>query len=48
MEIGKSIIDIISQIRGQKINNVSLKTSVKNLKLKVNKDLKDAWQSKDS
>lgn len=43
MEIGDSIIDIISQVRGQKtINNVSLKTPVKNLKLSINKDLKNA------
>ena len=43
MEIGDSIIDIISQVRGQKtINSVSLKTPVKDLKLSVNKDLKDA------
>ena len=43
MKIGDSIIDIISQVRGQKtINNVSLKTPVRNLKLSVNKDLKDA------
>lgn len=43
MEIGDSIIDIISQVRGQKtINSVSLKTPVKDLKLSVSKDLKDA------
>ena len=43
MERGDSIIDIISQVRGQKtINSVSLKTPVKDLKLSVNKDLKNA------
>ena len=43
MTVGDSIIDIISQVRGQKtINSVSLKTPVKDLKLSVNKELKDA------
>lgn len=41
--IGDIIIDIISQVRGQKtINSVSLKTPVKLLELSVNKELSDA------
>jgi len=40
---GDLIIDIISQIRGEKtINNVSLKTPVNNLVIKLNKNLKDS------
>ena len=46
LEIGDLIIDIISSVRGQKtINSVSLKTPVKNLRLSVNKELKDAIES---
>lgn len=43
MNIGDSIADIISVARGEKTNNqVSLKTPIKELKLNVNKDLKEA------
>ncbi len=40
---GNDMIDIISQARGEKSNkNVSLKTSIKNLTLNLNKELKEA------
>ncbi len=40
---GDTIIDIISQARGEKTNNnVSLKTPIKNFKLSVNEELADA------
>ena len=40
---GNSIIEIISQARGEKTNNnVSLKTPIKNMELSVNKELKEA------
>lgn len=43
LENGDKIIDIISQVRGEKSNNnMSLKTPVKYLDLSVNNDLKDA------
>ncbi len=43
IENGNDIIDIISQARGEKSNkNVSLKTSIKNLTLSLNKELKEA------
>ena len=41
--LGDLIVDIISQVRGQKtMNSVSLKTPVADLKLSVNKKLKEA------
>ena len=40
---GDLIMNIISQARGEKtINNVSLKTPIKNLDLSLNKELEDA------
>ena len=40
---GNNIVDIISEVRGEKsINNVSLKTPIKNLELNLNKELKEA------
>ena len=43
MKIGDQIVDIISQVRGEKSNNnMSLKTPVKNLELSVCSELKDA------
>jgi len=45
---GDTIIDIISQARGEKTNNnVSLKTPIKNLNLSLNKELKEAIQAAD-
>lgn len=43
MKNGNSIIEIISQARGEKTNNnVSLKTPIKNMELSVNGELKEA------
>ena len=43
---GDLLIDIISRARGEKSNaNISLKTPIKNLKLSVNQELKDAINS---